>query len=111
MFYRKELARLRAQKQALVLESTLNRLALQTEAENLRSAASQIAEAAGSLRSVRLFNPFLLILAPVAGFFIVRSLRKNSGSLFDRILSAAKWIQPAIALWKSFNKHPENPAP
>lgn len=111
MFHRKELARLRAQKQALVLESTLNRLALQTEAENLRSAASRIADATRPLRSVRLFNPFLLILAPVAGFFIVRSLRGSSDSLFDRVLSAAKWIQPAIALWNSFNKRPEDPAP
>jgi hypothetical protein len=49
----------------------------------------------------------------VAGFFIVRSLRKSSDSLIYRLLSAAKWFQfqSAMTLWKSFNKRPEDPAP
>ena len=98
MFGRQELEQLRLQKQALVLESSLNRYALRAEYQELRRAAAWISNAA---RSPRQFTPLLVVLAPLAGFLVARSLRRPE-SLFKRLVSAAKWIGPLYSLWRSY---------
>ena len=99
MFGRKELEQFRLQKQALVLESSLNRHALQAEFQNLRSATAWMSSATRAPRQVA---PLLVVLAPVAGFLLVRSFRRPE-SLFNRLVTAAKWIGPLYTLWQSFS--------
>ena len=99
MFGRKELEQLSMQKQALVLESSLNRHALISEIEELRSAAARVGNA---VRAPQRFAPLLMVLAPLAGFFAVRSARRPA-SLITRMAKMAKWIGPAYSLWKSFS--------
>jgi hypothetical protein len=90
---------LRAQKQALLLESSLNRHALLAESQELRSAAAWISNAA---HAPRRFVPLLAVLAPLAGVLVVRSLRRPE-SLFNRLSSAAKWIGPIYSLWRGYS--------
>lgn len=99
MFGRQELEQLRLQKQALLLESSLNRHALQSELHQLRSAAAWMSNAA---RAPRQFAPLLVVLAPLAGFLLVRTVRRPD-SWFNRLASAAKWIGPLYSLWRTFS--------
>ncbi len=92
-----EIAKLNLQKQALVLESSLNRLNLLSEFEHLRSSAGLFASA-GKKRA-----PLLLALAPIAGFFVARGVKRSPSSWFSRLATAAKYVGPAIALWRSFS--------
>ncbi len=99
----KDSIRLSLQKQALVLESNLNRLKLQTELEKLRSSSARLAGVG------RKGAPLLLLLAPVAGFFIARKGRRSSSgpsapSWFGHVSSALKLVGPAIALWRSYSE-------
>ena len=110
MFGRKELEQSRLQKQALVLQSGLNRLELQLELQQLRSATAWMT---GAVRAPRQLAPLWVVLAPLAGFFLVRSFRRRPESLFHRLASAAKWIGPLYKLWQGFSasrkKGPEAP--
>ena len=99
MFGRKELDKLALEKQALVTESSLNRLVLQAEIQNLRSATAWVSEAT---RWPRKAGPLLLVLAPLAGFLLMRISRRED-SWFRRASAAAKWIGPLYTLWKSFS--------
>jgi hypothetical protein len=99
VFGRKELEQFRLQKQALVLESSLNRHALRAEFQNLRSAAAWMSNAT---RAPRQLAPLWVVLAPLAGFFLVRSFRRPH-SLFNRVAAAAKWIGPLYTLWQRFS--------
>jgi len=99
VFGRKDLEKLRLQKQALVLESTLNRYALQAELQDLRSAAAWMRHAA---RAPRQLAPLLVILAPLAGFFLVRTVRRPESS-FTRVASVAKMIGPLYGLWRTLS--------
>jgi len=99
VFGRQELNRLGAQKQALLLESGLNRHALLAEWRQLRSASARVGSAAHA--SSR-FAPFLAVLAPLAGFLVIRSLRRPE-SLFTRLVAAAKWIGPVYSLWRGYS--------
>ena len=90
MLGRKELDKLNLQKQALLLESSLNRLALQAEFRNLRSATAWVSEVT---RASRGLSPLLLLLAPVAGFLLARGSRQ-SDSWLGRVVAAVKWIGP-----------------
>jgi hypothetical protein len=94
----KELKVLNLQKQALLLQSSLSRAALQAEIRSLRSATTWVKEAATVSREL---SPLLTLLAPVAGFFIARGARR-SASWFGRILTVVKWIGPLYGLWKRF---------
>ncbi len=69
MLGRKELDRLSLQKQALLLESSLNRVALQAEIQSLRSATAWVSEAAQASRKLA---PLLAVVASVAGFLFAR---------------------------------------
>ena len=98
MLGRKELDKLNLQKQALLLESSLNRAALQAEMRSLRSATTWVREATSVSHELA---PLLALLAPVAGFFVARGARR-SASWFNRIVTALKWIGPLYGLWKRF---------
>ena len=99
MFGRQELERIRLQKQALILESALNRQALQTEFQELRAAVSAL----GSVtRSPLRIAGVLALLAPLAGFFAARNVRRSEGWL-GRVTKLAKWIAPLYGLWRSYS--------
>jgi hypothetical protein len=99
VFGRKELDKLALEKQALVAESGLNRLMLQAEIQNLRSATAWVSEAA---RWPKKTAPLLLVLAPLAGYLLTK-ISSRAGSWFGRVSAAAKWIGPLYTLWQSFS--------
>jgi len=96
---REGLDKLSLEKQALVLESGLNRLALQAEFQHLRSATGWLREAT---RGAHEAKPLLLVLAPIAGFLLARISRRPD-SWSNRVAAALKWIAPLYQLWKSFS--------
>jgi hypothetical protein len=96
---REELEKLALEKQTLVAESGLNRLVLQAEIQNLRSATAWVSEAT---RWPRKAGPLLLVLTPLAGFLLTR-LSRRPDSWFNRVTAAAKWIGPLYTLWKTFS--------
>jgi hypothetical protein len=93
----KELELLRQRKAALTLESALNRLTLQTEIHELRSATSHTAQA---WRSPRRLVPMLVLVPAVAGLLF--AVRRPLGPLPKRMLQLAKWAVPAYRIWKRF---------
>lgn len=101
MFGREELIKLAAQKQALLVESSVNRLVLQAEVGKLHSAVAWVNQAT---RVPRTLAPLLLILAPLAGFVLARGFRRSS-SWLDRGAKALKWLGPLYCLWKRFATH------
>ncbi len=88
---------LQARKQALLLESRLNRLALQAEWQDLRAATGWVADAAQACRTVK---PWLLLLAPVAGVLLGRGFLRSNG-LLSRLVGLFKLIRPLLAVWKT----------
>jgi hypothetical protein len=107
---RKELAILALEKQTLVAESGLNRLAVQAELQNLRSATAWVHEAT---RWPHKLGPLLTLLAPLGGFLLTR-VSRHPDSWLNRIVTAAKWAAPLYTLWKSFSTSgtaPEPPEP
>ncbi len=100
MLGRAELEKLQVQKQALVLESSLNRLALQAEFEHLRSATTWMRTATSSAGKV---TPLLLLLAPLAGFLLARGASRPSGSWLSRAVSALRWVASLYGLWQQFS--------
>ena len=97
MFRRQKLDQLQQKKQALVLESGVNRVTLAAELERLRSATGR---ASGALRSPRKLAVPAAILAAAAGFLFTR---RRTRSLIRSAVWAAKWGVPAYRLWKSFS--------
>ena len=98
MLGRKELDKLNLQKQALLLESSLNRAAFQAEIQRLRNATTWMRGASNISREL---TPILALLAPVAGFLVARRVRR-SASWFGRIVTAAKMAAPIYGLWRRF---------
>jgi hypothetical protein len=96
---RQELDKLALEKQTLVAESGLNRLAVQVELQNLRSATSWVNEVT---RWPHKLGPLLTLLAPLAGFLVAKVSRR-SASWFSRVGAVAKWIGPLYALWQSIS--------
>ena len=97
MLGRKELDRLNLERQALLVESASNRLALQAEVGALRSATAGVGSVAGGLLEGR---SLLLVLAPLAGFLLARVSRRPD-SWSNRLVAAIKWIAPLYQLWRS----------
>mgnify|MGYP001766929115 CR=1 FL=1 len=97
MFGREELDSLNVQKQALLLESSLNRLALQAELQRWRSASGWVSAATHAPRKL---TPLLLPLVPLAGFLLARGFRR-SGSRLSWLLAAVKWVAPLYQLWRT----------
>jgi len=98
------LNRLELRRRELVLQSTLNRLAIMTELRNVQVALRPADRVITSIRAAR---PWLLLLAPLAGIFAARGLRAN-GSGFARLLGALKYIQPLLAVWRQFSSSSNN---
>lgn len=110
MLGRKELAELSLQKEALLLESSLNRVALQAELQNLRSATAWMSGVTGASRE---FAPLLAFIAPLLGLLLARGSRR-SDSWLSRLAAMAKWIPPLYRLWKSVSarrREPEGESP
>ncbi len=89
---------LRAKKEALLLESSLNRLKLQADLQSLRGLMNPAAGLAGKAQGLL---PWLTLLAPLAGFFAFRGLRR-SGSFTGKLASAARLGLQAYQLWRRF---------
>jgi hypothetical protein len=87
-------------KQALIVESNLNRIALQTEWENLRAATRPLHQAAAVAHRM---GPWLLPLAPLAGFLAAGFLRKRSGFL-GTVTSLLRSLPSVLALWQQFRR-------
>ncbi len=102
MLSKEELERLHQQKQALLLESTVNRLALEAEWKNLQAGVTRLSQA---VRSPRWLVPVMVLAPALAGFLLVRG-RPRPGSLFRRAVSLVKWVIPLYKLWRSFAKSP-----
>jgi hypothetical protein len=98
MFGRRELKRLELRRRELVLQSTLNRLAVRVELQNIQTALLPAERIVSAVRAAR---PWLLLLAPLAGIFAARRVR-SGGSIFAKAISALKWIQPLLVLWRQF---------
>ncbi|HOX55838.1 MAG TPA: hypothetical protein P5205_03840 [Candidatus Paceibacterota bacterium] len=99
MLGREELDKLAAQKQALLVESSLNRLAWQADFQHLRSATVWMKAASGGVGKA---SPLLLLLAPLAGFLLARRSRP-SGSWLSRALATLRWIAPLYGVWKRYS--------
>ena len=89
---------LQLRKQALILESGLNRLTLRAEVQNLRSATAWASDATQTCRTLA---PWLLLLAPAAGFLAIRGLRRPESGI-GRLAAVLKWVQPLYSLWRGF---------
>src|SRR5215472_19289701 len=98
----KELAQLQQQKQALILQSNLNRLTLRVQCQAVSQALAPLASVGGLLAKR---SALRLILASAVGLFFARSLR-GSASWIGRATSAAKWIFPLYELWKRLRARP-----
>jgi hypothetical protein len=103
---RNELAELQLRKRALVLESDLLRLTLQTECRSWSARTAWVGETAQAYQK---FRPWLVVLAPLAGVLAARTLRRPQPS-GGRLATALKWAQTVYLLWKSLSATPELPA-
>jgi hypothetical protein len=98
----KQVKRLQLRKQALVLESALNRVALDAEWQKLQTATAW-ARSAG--QRVQQFRPWLIWLAPVIGFLAARrSSRRPGPGLLSRLLGLVGLIRPLMEAWEGL-KH------
>jgi hypothetical protein len=96
---REELDKLAIQKQALLVESGMNRLALQAELNSLRSGTTWLSTATGGAGK---FTSLLPVVASVAGFLLARRARR-SGSRLSQAAAVLKWIGPLYGLWQWFS--------
>ena len=97
MFGTKELNELQLRKQALLLESDLNRLALRVEWDRL----GEVGKWAGRIAEVRNFiTPWTRLLAPMAGVALALGLRRRSG-WFGFLSKAAAVIGPLMQFWRT----------
>ena len=89
---------LELRRRELVLQSSINRLTIGLELQNVQAALRPAERIVSSVRAAR---PWLVLLAPLAGMAVARGLRSN-GSGFAKVLRVLKWIQPVLSLWKQF---------
>src|SRR6266566_566442 len=94
----RELKGLELRRRELLLRSTLNRLAIRVELQNVQTALRPAERLLGTVRAAR---PWLLVLAPLAGIFAARGLRGND-SVFWKLMGVLKWVQALLALWNQF---------
>ena len=100
---KENLTELSLRKQALIVESELNRLTLRVEIDQLRAAAAGIGRGAKA-------GGWLSLLAPLAGIWFMRRFRRRE-SAPDRTTSVLRSLLSLYALWKNFRgKRPENMA-
>jgi hypothetical protein len=89
---------LRLRKQALILESGINRRLLATEWQRVRAAAAWIGEVKRFGRQARTWWP---VLAPLLGLLIARRLRRSSPGV-SRTGMLLNLLETALSLWKQF---------
>jgi hypothetical protein len=103
MFQKTELARLRAQKNLLVLKSDMNRLKLAVEWHRLQSPERWMQEATRAAKR----HPLLTAaLAAAGGIFTVQTWR-NRGSTWGGISGLGKLASTAFTVWKLARKSKE----
>lgn len=107
MFGGKELKGLELRRRELVLQITVNRLAMRAEVQNLQTA---LYPAERIISSVRAARPWLLVLAPLAGIFAARTVR-NNGSGFSKAMGVVRLLQQLVALWNQFRSPSAGAAP
>lgn len=93
----KRLSEFELRKQALLLESNLNRLALRVEFQHLCRAGAWM-DRLGGVRSV--IKPWALPLAPLAGIAVALRRRGRFGWL-GRLTKAVVVLTPLIKLWRA----------
>jgi hypothetical protein len=98
MLGRKELKELGLQKQTLVAESSLNRLALLQEIQNVRAAASWVGSVSRASSSL---SPLLTLLTSLTSFVTART-SSRSASWIARLVKTAGLILPVYRLWKLY---------
>ena len=88
----KEMSALQSRKEALLLESDLNRLRLRAEFNNLREGAS-------ILNRLRRFGSWASVLGPVAGIIVTLVLKRTfpAGGLLRKALAGAPGL---VRLWR-----------
>lgn len=101
MVGKERLTELSLRKQALIVESELNRLALRTEVGHLRAATAGIGRSAKA-------GSWLWLLAPVAGFWMTRRFRRRE-SAPNRAMSIFTALQSLYSLWTSFGGKRKEP--
>jgi hypothetical protein len=97
MFGTQKLTELQLRKEALLLESHLNRLALCAECKRLSEVGSWVGRIAGARNLIR---PWASLLAPMAGVALALGLRRRSGWLGFLTKTVAA-IAPLIQLWRT----------
>ena len=97
MFGGKEANELRERKQALMLESSLNRLRFQAELQNLRSAYGRSTEL---LKAPQKLLGVLAVAAPAAGLLLGSGAGR--GSLTKWAVRAVKWVPAIYQVWRQF---------
>jgi hypothetical protein len=97
MFDMQELTTLRLRRQALLLESDLNRLTFAAEFQSLRQAVNWVG---GLSAAGRRFAPMALMMAPLAGVAMALGLRRSSAraGFLTRVLGVAPLL---IRLWRA----------
>jgi hypothetical protein len=100
MFEKTELARLRAQKELLVLQSDVNRLLLAADWQQLRAPENWLHEAGHLARRHPLWTA---VLTAVAGVLAVQTVRKPGSSL-GGIARLVKLASTALSVWKLFRQ-------
>lgn len=86
---------LQFRKRTLLLESGLNRMALEADWEDFRAATARVRSAG---QAFRLARPWLVVLASLAGFLVARRPARRPG-LLSRLGCALRWLRPLLGLW------------
>jgi hypothetical protein len=97
MFGHEELTELNVRKQALLLESDLNRLTLQLQCEHLRQTRNWLTSIGGGPRKLGFW---VVTLAPLAGLAMTLGMRR-SRRLFGSLATAVAVAKPLIRFWRS----------
>ena len=95
---RQKLELLSLRRQALLLESDLNRLVLRAEFEKLRAAMEDLD---GALAAARRFGPWLVPATAVGGLLVARLFRKRF-SASTALKCLLRWTPAALSLWRQF---------
>ncbi len=109
MFGNEALAKLEQRRRELLVESAVHRRMIALEWANVRVSGWWIEAGAGLARKAR---PALLLLAPLAGFWIVRKFTgRGRGAdgpsrFWERLATGLTLFQRARGLWEQFAKKP-----
>jgi hypothetical protein len=97
MVGKRERDRLRLRKQALILESEINRHLLATEWRKTQSATAWVGEAARWGQRARAWWP---LVVPALGALVGRCFRRTAAPPVGRARSLLSWLTWGYSLWK-----------